>query len=207
MKKNFLILACLFVYTTSFCQRRNVEKLDRDKSIGIKLSYSSRIDITNPGLVIGAEYMVKSKRITIKNSRIRQNYLNANFSIFEEPDIYNNVSLYLEWLRRTSYRQSGFFTDLAIGFGGGTGTNFNSPVTFIRNPDGSESEIRPRNNFVIGNATLGLGYDFMVKKQKPIKAFAKIGYFPLYLNGWLYNPFMKLEVGLITSLSVFKKQK
>jgi hypothetical protein len=207
MKKILLIFVCLCIYTTAFSQWRKVEKLDKDRTVGIKLSYLSRINLNNPGFVVGAEFMMQRKNVTIKNFlRTKEKFLTVNFSIFDEPDIYNNMSLYAEWLKRTRYKGGGFFTEAAVGFGVGKGINYVSPTTYVKNPDGSESVKSPKNSFITVNLTLGLGYDFMPKMQKPIKVFAKAGLYPIYLNGWAYNVFVKTEVGVVTSLSIFKKK-
>lgn len=207
MKKSLFIIFCLCVYTTAFCQWRVVEKLDKDRTVGIKLSYLSRITQKNPGFVVGAEFMMQRKNVTIKKFlRTKEKFLTINFSIFDEPDIYSNMSVYAEWLKRTRYQGGGFFTEAAAGFGIGKGINYVSPPTYVKNADGSESIKSPKTNLITLNLTLGVGYDFMPKMQKPIRIFAKAGLYPIYLNGWAYNVFIKSEVGVVTSLSVFKKK-
>jgi hypothetical protein len=207
MHKSLLVIILLCTFFGATAQRRKVEKLEKDRTPSIKLSYISRINLNNPGFVLGAEFMMQRKKVDkSKFSRTKEKFLTVNFSIFDEPDIYTNMSLYAEWLKRTRYKGGGFFTEAAAGFGLGKGINYERPTTYVRNLDGTLSVKKPENNLIIMNLTLGLGYDFMPKKTQPIKVFAKAGLYPIYHNRWPYNTFIKMELGVITALSVFKKK-
>jgi hypothetical protein len=209
MKKITLIFACCCFYSTTFSQEQKSGKLAKDRTPNIKLSFLSRITTEYPGFVVGAEFMMQRKSVQTKRFlKTKEKFLTANFSILDEPDIYDNASFYLEWLKRTRYNEGGFFTEAAVGLGLGKAINYQSPPTYVRNADGTESVKNPRNVFSTANFTVGLGYDFMPKKAQPFKVFVKAGLYPILLNRWAwpYSLFIKTEVGVVTSLSVFKKK-
>jgi hypothetical protein len=203
-----VIIFFLFVLTPFFAtaQRRTVEKLEKDRFPNLKLAYTARLNQKYPGLSIGAEFMMQRKTVTTKRmKRTKEKYLTANFSFITEPDLYDNLTLHVEWLKRTRYGSSGFFTECAAGFGVGRGINYISPTTYVRNPDGSITEKEARNRFIMAMFNAGLGYDLLPKTGKPILLFAKTGLYPIYLNGWAYNTFFKTEVGVLVPLQAFKK--
>jgi hypothetical protein len=207
MKVKILIIAFLCAHFVGFSQWRKAEKLEKDKAPNLKLSYLSRINFNNPGVNLGAEFMVQRKAVTIKNfTRTKEKFITANLSIFDEPNLNSNIAFHLEWLKRTSYGNSGFFTEAAIGFGVGKGINYVAPPTYVKNADGSESIKKPQTNFIILPITLGLGYDFKPKTNMPIKVFARGGIYPIYYHVFVFNNFLKSEIGVITSLSIFKRK-
>lgn len=208
MQKIAFLLALLCLPLLCFSQRRKVEKLEKERLPGLKLAYSSRINFNNPGVSLGAEFMMQRKTVTTKRlTKTKEKFLTTNFSFFTEPDLYDNVSVHLEWLKRTRYGNSGFFTECAAGFGVGKGVNYISPPTYVRNPDGSETIKAPRNRFVMAVFNAGLGYDLLPKTGKPILFFAKTGLYPIYRNVFPNNTFLKMEVGVLVSPEAFKNSK
>jgi hypothetical protein len=206
MKVKILIIAFLCAQFIGFSQKRKVERLDRDKTPSLKLGYSSRINFNNPGVNIGAEFMMRRKTVTKRYTRTKEKFLVANLSFFDEPDLYNNASLTAEWLKRTRYGSGGFFTEMSAGFGVGRIINYVITPTYVKNPDGTESIKKSKKDFIMLSFNAGLGYDFMPKMQKPIKAFARLSFNPIYYNAWPYGGYLKSEIGVIASLSAFKKK-
>ena len=208
MKRYLLLILFTCSYFVSFSQWRKVEKMDRGKTPSLKLGYTSRLNFNNPGVNIGAELMLVRKSVAIKNfTRIKEKSLVANLTFFQDPDLYNASALQLEWLKRTYYGTGGFFTEAAAGFGIGRIINPATSITYVKNTDGTETVKKPKKDFIILAFSAGLGYDFMPKMQKPIKAYAKINFNPIYYNAWPYGGYLKSEIGVVTSLSVFKKSK
>jgi hypothetical protein len=206
MQKYIFYILLLFFPFLANAQKRTVEKLQKDRVPNLKLSYTARLNQKYLGVSVGAEFMMQRKTVKRKHiTRTKEKFLTANFSFFTEPDLYDNLSLHAEWLKRTRYGTSGFFTEGALGFGVGKGINHISPTTFVRNPDGSLTEKSPKNRFVMANFNIGGGYDLMPKTGKPILLFAKTGLYPIYLNGWPYSQYFKTEVGAVVSLRAFKK--
>jgi hypothetical protein len=206
MKVKILIIAFLCAQFIGFSQKRKVERLERDKTPSLRLGYASRINFKNPGVNIGAEFMMRRKTVTKRNVRTKEKFLVAKLSFFDEPNLYNNASLTAEWLKRTRYGSGGFFTEASVGFGVGRIIKYVITPTYIRNPDGTESIKKPKNDFILLSFNAGLGYDFMPKMQKPIKTFARLSYNPIYYNAWPYSLYLKPEIGVIASLSAFKKK-
>jgi hypothetical protein len=207
MKEKILIIAFLCAQFVGFSQWRKVERLERDRTPSLKLSYTSKLNFNQPGLKVGAEFMIRRKTVTIKNfTRTKEKSLVANLFISRDPNIYNVAALIAEWQKRTRYGNSGFFTEAAAGFGAGRIINRSLPVTYVKNSDGSETIKSTYNNFITVNLNVGLGYDFMPKMEKSIKVYTRFGYNPMYYNGWLYNDYLKSEIGVVTSLSVFKRK-
>ncbi len=207
MKKYLLLFLFTCTCFIGFSQRRKVEKLERDKTPSLKLGYTSRINFNNPGVNLGVEFMIARKTVTTKHfSKTKEKSLVANVSFFQEPDLYNAAALHLEWLKRTRYGDGGFFTEAGAGFGIGQVINFSTPKTYVKNADGTETAKRPKTDFIMLAFNAGVGYDFMPKMQKPLKAYAKICFNPIYYNGWPYNGYLKSEIGVVTSLSMLKKR-
>ena len=207
MKEIILITAFLCAQFMGFAQWRKAEKLEKDKMPNLKLAYLSRSNFNNPGVTLGVEYMVQRKTVTIKNFvRTKEKYLTLNFSFFDEPNLNNNIALHVEWLKRTRYGNSGFFTEGSLGFGVGKGINNIAPPTYVKNADGSETVKKTQTNFIMAPITLGLGYDFKPKNDLPIKVFFRSGIYPIYYHVFLFNQYFKSEIGLVTNLSLLKKK-
>jgi hypothetical protein len=207
MKKILLIISLLLLHFMAFSQWRNVEKLPKEKTPNIKLAYWGNSDFNEPGLAIGAEFNFKRRSVTIKNfERTKENYLLVNLLVFNEADLQRGVGLNASWLKRTTYQHSGIFTELNFGAGYVRDATIR-PTTYLKNADGSETTKAADKNLVMVTLAAGLGYDFMPKLEKPIKAYVQVGVAPLYGAGTLlqFNR-PKLEIGVITSLSVFKKK-
>jgi hypothetical protein len=207
--KNIFFLLCfaLCIQGQAFSQLRKTEKLAKEKAPNLKLAYLSRRNLNNPGINLGAEFMMQRKTVTIKNfTRTKEKFITANLSIFDEPNLYSNVAFHAEWLKRTRYGNGGFFTEASVGFGLGRAFNYVSPPTYVKNPDGTESIKRPKTNFITAPVTLGMGYDFKPGTDTPIKIFARGGIYPVLQNAWTYNNFLKREIGVITSLALFKRK-
>jgi hypothetical protein len=206
MKVKILIIAFLCAQFIGFSQKRKVERLERDKTPSLRLGYASRINFKSPGVNIGAEFMMRRKMVTKRNTKTKEKSLVVNLSFFDEPNLYNNAALTVEWLKRTRYGSGGFFTEMSAGFGVGRIINYVITPTYVRNPDGTESIKKPKNDFILLSFNAGLGYDFMPKMQKPIKTFARLSYNPIYYNAWPYGVYLKPEIGVIASLSAFKRK-
>jgi hypothetical protein len=206
MKEKILIIAFLCAQFVGFSQWRKVERLERDRTPSLKLSYNSKLNFSQPGLKVGAEFMMRRKTVTIKNfTKTKEKSLVANLFLLRDPDLSNVAAMNVEWQKRTRYGNSGFFTETAIGAGVGSLVNRSEPTTYVKNTDGTETVKSPKNFVFMVNLNVGLGYDFMQKMEKPIKAYARIGYNPIYLD-WLYNDYLKSEIGVVTSLSAFKRK-
>ena len=200
MKKFLCLIFCLCAISDGFSQWRKVEKLPKDHRFGIKLAYHGGLNAYAGGIV-GAEWLVQRKAVTIKNwTRTKEKSLTLNFSYFNEPNLNQNLGLHAEWLKRTRYGNGGFFTELAAGIGVGTGINNVSPPTYVKNADGSESIKERDTDFILATITAGLGYDFSIKKHKPIKIFARMGVYPIRYHFFVYNLYPKGEIGLVVGL-------
>jgi hypothetical protein len=207
MKKILLIIPLLLLHFMGFSQWRKVEKLPKDKTPNIKLAYWGNWGFKYPGMAVGAEFMFKRKSVTIKNfERTKENYFVTNLLVFNEADLKRGVGLSTTYLKRTTYQHSGIFTELNLGAGYIRDAT-SRPTTYLKNPDGSETTKNPTKTYLMITAMLGAGYDFMPKKNIPIKAYAQIGVAPISDLGVLLQVnSLKLEVGVVTSLSVFKKK-
>jgi hypothetical protein len=208
MKKSCLIIPFLLLCFMGFSQWRKVEKLPRDKTPNIKLGYWANWKFIHPGLVIGGEFMFKRRSVLIKNfERTKENYFAVNFLFFEEPDLIRGIGFSTNWLKRTTYQNSGIFTELNLGVGYVRDATTRQ-ATYLKNSDGSETIKASTNDYFMLQLAAGAGYDFMPKMNLPIKIYTQIGLAPLYDFKSLLLQFNqpKLEIGVVTSLSVFKKK-
>jgi hypothetical protein len=207
MKKIFLVIPFLLLQFMAFSQWRKVEKLPKEKMPNVKLAYWGNWGLKYPGLLVGGEFNFKRRSVTIKNfERTKENYFAVNFMVFDEADLQRGVGFSTTWLKRTTYQHSGIFTELNLGAGYVRDATIR-PTTYLKNLDGSETTKGVGKNYVMVTLATGIGYDFMPKLNLPIKAYAQIGLAPLYGSGALVQfESLKLEVGVVTSLSVFKKK-
>jgi hypothetical protein len=206
MKKSLLIIPFLLFHFMAFSQWRKVERLSKDKTPNLKLSSWTNLNFQYPGVILGGEFMVRRKKVTLKNfERTKEKYLAVNLYYFAEADLKRAAALNVSWLKRTFYKQSGIFSDFNVGgsFGRDATTR---PITYVKNPDGTESVKTATKNFVMINLALGVGYDFMPQKDIPLKVFTQVGLAPIYDFNWPLQTVYKLEIGVITPLSVFKKK-
>ncbi len=191
-----------------FAQWRKVEKLEKDKTPNVKLAYWTDADFKQPGLVVGAEFMFKRKSVTIKNfERTKENFFALNFLLFNEADLVRGIGFSTSWMKRTTYQHSGIFTQLNLGVGYVRDATIRQP-TYVKNADGSETPKSSSKDYLLVTTFMGVGYDFMPKLNLPIKFYTQIGLAPLIDFKALFLQFNqpKLEIGVITSLSIFKKK-
>jgi hypothetical protein len=207
MKQIILAIFLFSCYSAAHAQKRKKEKLPAVKTPNIKLAY---IGNSNPGVKLGAEFMFKNKQLTItrKSStpRIRksENFVTANLQLFQHHTFDNNIMFYAEWLKRKTFA-NGIFIDGSLGVGLSRGIN-KGPVTYKRDADGSLSKVKPTVNYLTVIPSIGAGYDLSKKTGKPFLLYAKSGMQAIYYHKFPYF-MITAEVGVITSLSVFKRKK
>ncbi len=215
MKNTFILL--LFAFSLSFpvlAQRRVMEKLSIKQLPNVKVAYTSIIPFPQfekiySGFKIGAEFIFLNRKITINKksgtskTKIKENFVTLNFSGSGHPFFRRNAMIGIEWLQRTTY-QNAIFWDRSMGVG--MSRWFSNQVTYKRNENGTLTEISPTKRYLTIQFLTGIGYDFMPKKQIPIRAYIKGG---LTISQWNVFPYINpmTEIGIITSLSTFKKKK
>lgn len=208
MKKPLLILLFLSTSFSAFSQWRKVEKLEKDNTPNIKLGYLTNATFNYPGLALGGEFMFKKRSVTIKNfERTKENYFAVNFLLFDQADLQRGVGFTTSWLKRTTYQHSGIFTQLNFGLGYVRDATIR-PTTYVKNADGSETTKSASKDYLMVALFAGAGYDFMPKLNLPIKLYSQIGLAPFYDLGasLLQAEQFTVEIGVVTSLSIFKKK-
>jgi hypothetical protein len=204
MKTSILVILFAILYSITGYSQRKVEILERQKLPNIKLSYFG--SSVSSGGMLGGEYMLRRKSVTKKYLRTKEYFVTLNFALFKTPNLNDNVMLNVEWLKRTHYKDSGFFTELAFGVGCAKGISNISPPTYVRDVNGNETIIKPDNSYILPTINLGLGYDFMPKQEIPIKVFGRVGLYPIARGVGLYDERPKFEIGINTSLSIFRRR-
>jgi hypothetical protein len=207
MKKKFVIIPLLLLHFVAFSQWRKVEKLPKDKTPNVKLAYWGNWDLNNSGLALGGEFVFRRRSVTIKNfERTKENFFVANLLLFNQADLKRGIGLSTTWLKRTTYQHTGIFTELNLGAGYVRDATIR-PITYLKNPDGSETTKRSTKDYLMLTTMVGAGYDFMPKMNLPIKAYMQVGLAPISDFGVLLQfDQLKLEIGVVTSLSSFKKK-
>jgi hypothetical protein len=204
MKTSILvILFASFISLSGFSQRK-VEILERQKLPNIKLSYFG--NSVSSGGMLGGEYMFRRKAVRNNFLRTKEHFITLNFALFKTPNLNDNLLLNAEWLKRTRYKEGGFFTEFATGVGYAKGISNISPPTYVRDANGNETIKKPDNTYILPTINLGLGYDFMPKQEIPIKVFARVGIYPILYHAFLYDERPKFEIGINTSLSIFRRR-
>jgi hypothetical protein len=204
MKTSILvILFASFISLSGFSQRK-VEILERQKLPNIKLSYFG--NSVSSGGMLGGEYMFRRKAVRNNFLRTKEHFITLNFALFKTPNLNDNLMLNAEWLKRTRYKDGGLFTEFAIGVGYAKGISNISPPTYVRDANGNETIKKPDNTYILPTINVGLGYDFMPKQEIPIKVFGRVGIYPILYHAFLYDERPKFEIGINTSLSIFRRR-
>ncbi len=216
MMKNkiFMFSLTLSLCFSAFGQRRVVEKLSIKQLPNIKLAYTGIIPFPQfekiySGFKIGAEFIFLNRKVTINKksgtskTKNKENFATLNFSGSGHPFFRKNAMLNIEWLKRTTYRNA-IFWDRSVGVG--VSRWFGGQVVYKKNTDGSLNEISPVRRYLTIQLLTGIGYDFMPKKNVPIRAYIKSG---LTVSQWNVFPYTNpmTEIGIITSLSAIVKKK
>ncbi len=204
MKSTILaILFALFCSLTGYSQRK-VEILETQKLPNIKLSYFG--NSVSSGGMLGGEYMFRRKAVKNNFLRTKEHFVTLNAVYFKTPNLNENIMLNAEWLKRTRYKDGGIFTEFAIGIGYAKGISNISPPTYVRDANGNETVKKPDNTYILPTINLGVGYDFMPKQELPIKIFGRVGIYPILYHAFLYDERPKFEIGVNTSLEIFKRK-
>jgi hypothetical protein len=207
MKKICLIIPLLLLQFMAFSQWRKVEKLPKETIPNVKLAYWGNWSLNNPGVAIGGEFNFRRRSVNIKGfERTKENYFAVNFLLFNQADLKRGVGFSTTWLKRTTYQHSGIFTELNLGAGYIRDAT-TRPTTYLKNPDGSVTTKAPPKTYLMLTTMVGAGYDFMPKMNLPIKAYMQVGLAPISDFGVLLQFTQpKIEIGVVTSLSTFKKK-
>jgi hypothetical protein len=204
MQKIFLIAIILLLGNDAFAKRKT-QKLQRDKLPSVKLAYFGKFKYE--GIIFGTELMLKKKQYT--NSRfkkISENFATLNYTQSYHADLYNLGYINSEYLKRSTFTSSGFFVEYAFGFGIGKTMNSDGAVTYVLNPDGTETIKSRKTNFIMLTINTGIGFDCKYKYKLPLKVYARGGIYPIYHNAWPYHTWPMYEVGVNTNLSIFKRK-
>jgi hypothetical protein len=171
----------------------------------IKLSYNS--SLIYPGISAGFEFplqklnaglMVKYKKnISIARERL----ITGNLNWYHHPYFHDNLYLTAEWvMRRTN--SNGIVSEFACG--SGLSRTFLGGTTYRVSDAGEVSVVKLAGYtyalFTIGG---GFGYDFSVKKKKPVSAIAKMNLISMFpYNSTIYMRPV-LEIGVRCSPYLF----
>jgi hypothetical protein len=205
IRKLIIPLSVLCISLSSFGQFRKTEKLEKTNNYGIKIAYLGGVKYSAPGVIIGLEKMMIRKKIVIgSTTRIKEKMITLNLAEFKEPNLGHNLLLQTEYLKRTYYGKSRFFTDFAVGAGYGIGLVKVGGPLFVIDDNGVETKKNTDQDFVLLSIMAGTGYNIKINKDQHLKIFAKAGIYPIYYHAFLYNQFLKGELGLVLPLS-FKK--
>jgi hypothetical protein len=183
---------------------RITSKKTIDKTFNLKVSFLG--SIIYPGFRAAVEFpvFVKEKIITKPSGRIRsklkERFVTANLSMYYHPTFHKNFMLSAEWLMRKT-RQNGWFTEWALGLGySRTFLGGDANYKVDKNDVVTQTHLTGY-NYIMLSVGGGFGYDFMVKKQKQIKLYARSSLmFYAPFNSFIY-PRPSAEIGAIIKLS------
>jgi hypothetical protein len=208
MKKLIIVGVLMLVNTCfSFAQKSETMRKKMDKTLNFKAAYMG--SIIYPGFKLGVEFPMYAKEKThtkangVTKIKLKERFIAANVSLYHHSTYHTNLMLSAEWQMRKT-RQNGWFTEFAPGLG--VSRTFLAGTTYEQNETGGLEKVNSAGHtYFLASVMGGFGYDFKVKKEKPIKAYFKGGLLILtpYSNFILPRP--TVEIGVITSLSAFKK--
>ncbi len=176
----------------------------------LKLSYNNSI-IIYPGISVGAEFPLQNLSVhVIKNKKhlrdfTKERFLTGNLNWYHHPAFHDNIYITAEWvMRRTNYKC------LIWEFSAGPGFSrtFLGGTTYKVDDAGKISVIRLAGyNYALITAGGGFGYDFSMKKQWPVSAFARMNFIFMFpYNSTIYfRPV--LELGIRYTPYRFRKKK
>lgn len=188
IRKLLLAMVCL-VYSLVCFAKPNIPDQKIQTSVNLKLLYNS--SLIYAGSRLGIEFPVKSFSTTVikksgwKKELIKDRFISANLSWYHHPYFHDNLYLTAGWTMRRS-KESGFFTELSPEIG--VSRTFLAGTTYKVDDAGNVSPEKFAGYFYalisIGG---GIGYDFSIKRQKPIMIFFKLNLITLYpYNNTIY---------------------
>lgn len=208
MLKKLIFVVCIFISTYLQGQTRQTKKVDIPKIPNLKAAYLG--SISYPGFTIGVEFPMyaKEKTITRKSGlvkkKMKERFITANLGMYHHPTVHTNFMLSAEWQMRKT-RRNGWFTEFSSGLG--FSRTFLDGTTYKQNKSGGFDKVKLAGyNYFMASVKGGFGYDFNIKKEKPFKIYCKGGLviFAPYNSFLLPRP--TVELGVISSLSTFKKR-
>jgi hypothetical protein len=204
----FAIVMMLINMDFSFAQKSVTVRKEMDKTPNVKASYLG--SITYPGFKLGVEFPMYAKEKTrIKSNgvtkiKLKERFVTANLSLYHHPTVHTNIMLNAEWLMRKT-RQNGWFSEFAPSLG--LSRTFLDGTTYKQNDAGGFDKVNlAGHTYFMASIMGGVGYDFNVKQEKPIKAYFKYGLLIFAPFNSFILPRPTVEIGVITSLSTFKKK-
>jgi hypothetical protein len=208
MKKIIIFLITwLLHFSIVFAQKTEIITKESDTPPNMKFAYLGSIKY--PGVKLGIEFpkSVKEKISTKRNgntkSILKERFFTTNLSLYHHSTVHTNLMFLSEWQKRKT-RKSGWFTEFAPGLG--LSRTFLAGETYKQANNGEFEKVKlAGNSYFMLSLMGGVGYDFKVKKEKPIKLYFKSGmlFFGPYNSFILPRP--TAEIGIITSLSKLKK--
>jgi hypothetical protein len=190
-------------------QKSVTEKKEISKSPNIKVAYLGAI--VYPGFKAGVEFPMyaklktKTKKSGKTKTKLKERFITANFSMYHHPTVHTNLMLLGEWQMRKT-RKNAWFTEFAPGLG--FSHTFLAAETYRQNEAGNIEKVKlAGDNYFLTSLSGGFGYDFLPKKEKSMKVYARgslVFHLP-YSNLFLPKP--TVEIGVIKSFSSFKNKK
>jgi hypothetical protein len=197
MLKNGIFIFALLYCTLSQAQSDSINYSTGNR-LNLKLAYVS--SIIYPGISTGVEFRVNhTSKSVLKNQQLirtftKERYISGNLNWYHHPDFHDNIYLTAEWVMRRT-RNDGFISEFSIG--PGFSRTFLGGTTYKVDDNGSVSVIKLAGYYyalvTIGG---GFGYNFSMKKQLPLSAFAKmniISMFP-YNSTVYFRPVLELGI-------------
>jgi hypothetical protein len=197
MLKIYISIIVVFGCTLTSAQSDSISSLNKS-AYSLKLSYNS--SLIYPGMSAGIDIPLKALNAGIvvkykKNRFIaRERLISGNINWYHHPYFHDNLYLTVEWvMRRTN--SNGLVSEFACG--PGLSRTFLGGTTYRVSESGEVSVVKLAGYtyalFTIGG---GIGYDFSVKKKKPISAVAKMNLISMFpYNSTVYvRPVLELGV-------------
>jgi len=188
----------------SFSQNEDSLKVEPTAVLNLKISYNS--SLIYPGTRIGAEFLVKTVSSPIlnepknKKGLLKERFITANSGWYHQPYFHDNLYITVGWLMRRT-KQSGFFTEFSPEIG--VSRTFIGGTTYQVDASGKVSvEKFAGYYYALFSVGAGIGYDFSIRKKKPLMVFYKINLISMYpYNSTIYfRPAM--ELGIIYRFSM-----
>ena len=152
---------------------------------GLRASYMG--SLIYPGFTVGVEKPFKITEVKKLRSKglktiYTEQYWGAGLAMYHQPYFHTNYMLQASWMHIVQ-KTSGLYFETGLGLG--LSRTFINSATYKVNDDGNVEKVPvPGNFYGVLNLGRGIGYNFSMKQNKPLKAFVKF-------DGMIFFPYQK----------------
>ncbi len=205
--KNYKVIMMMLFFANYCLAQEDAKSSNKKMSSSVYLAYNS--SVIYPGLRAGLQlpvkrvYVEKFNKNGVQKNFTKDRFLTVNFGWYDHQNFHDNLYFTAGYtFRRT--KSSGFFTEFSpeIGYS----RTFLGGVTYQVDDNGTVSKSNDLGySHGIMSVGGGIGYDFSVKKSKPILLYYKVNLLTMYPYNSTFYMRPAMEIGIVYKFSNFLK--